>query len=199
MPKNNLLSFFETLEALKKIPRTGWVERGVLDPESVSDHCFRMTVMAFALGDQLGCNANKLMQLSLLHDLHESVCGDLILDYSRLGGTLKGFSPAEKKKREHVAMKKLFARLPAPLRPKWTRLWKEADAGKTREARIIKELDRLEMLLQASEYERVKNYQKPIFDIFSGNDEFIIKDPLLLQLLNQIRKKTKKRAAGKPF
>jgi putative hydrolase of HD superfamily len=55
MKKADLFAFFETLEKLKRTPRTGWVERGVKDPESVSDHSFRMTVMAMALAEELDC------------------------------------------------------------------------------------------------------------------------------------------------
>lgn len=49
------LSFFHAIENLKNTLRTGWVGRGVKNPESVSDHAFRMSVMALVLGPQLKC------------------------------------------------------------------------------------------------------------------------------------------------
>jgi putative hydrolase of HD superfamily len=199
MKKADLFAFFETLEKLKRTPRTGWVERGVKDPESVSDHSFRMTVMAMALAEELDCDTDHLVRLCLVHDLHESVCGDLILDYSRFGGTFKGLSPAEKTRREKRAMTKLFALLPVRLRAEWTRLWNEADAGKTPEARVLKELDRLEMLLQAGEYERKKNFRAPIFDIFYANNEKRVTHPRLRDLLALAVKKTRSSGSAKPF
>jgi 5'-deoxynucleotidase YfbR-like HD superfamily hydrolase len=39
--------FLELIEGLKTTLRRGWVLRGVPDPESVSDHMYRMAIMCF--------------------------------------------------------------------------------------------------------------------------------------------------------
>jgi putative hydrolase of HD superfamily len=43
-----LLEFFHTVERLKLLKRAGWMKAGrdIQDPESVSDHSYRMTIMA---------------------------------------------------------------------------------------------------------------------------------------------------------
>jgi 5'-deoxynucleotidase YfbR-like HD superfamily hydrolase len=43
-----LLEFFHTVERLKLLQRAGWKKPGrdIQDPESVSDHSHRMTIMA---------------------------------------------------------------------------------------------------------------------------------------------------------
>ncbi len=190
---SSLLSFFDTLERLKQIKRTGWIERGVQSPESVADHSFRMTVMALVMADKIECDSEKLVQMCLIHDLHESICGDLILDYSRFDGTFKGVTPGEKKALEHNAMTELFSLLEPAVRSEFTRLWQEADEGVSREAQLVKQLDRLEMLLQASEYEIAQNYQKPIFDVFLEVNRPLIQHPVLKKMLSEIEKKTKKK------
>lgn len=36
---------------LQRVPRTGWVYRKVKEPESVSDHMYRMAVMSLTITD----------------------------------------------------------------------------------------------------------------------------------------------------
>lgn len=42
------LPFLEAIETLKGLKRTGWCRKGVPDPESVSDHMYRMTFFCLA-------------------------------------------------------------------------------------------------------------------------------------------------------
>ena len=42
-------AFLRVIEALKNIPREGWVIRGVESPESICDHMYRMAVMIWML------------------------------------------------------------------------------------------------------------------------------------------------------
>jgi 5'-deoxynucleotidase YfbR-like HD superfamily hydrolase len=49
MIMNTCLPFLHTIERLKNIPRAGWVRKGVRDPESVSDHMYRMAVICMLL------------------------------------------------------------------------------------------------------------------------------------------------------
>ena len=46
----DLINFFTKVGQLKKIKRTGWVLRGVQDPESIADHSFRLALMAWIFG-----------------------------------------------------------------------------------------------------------------------------------------------------
>lgn len=48
----NLLQFLRLVGQLKRVPRTGWVYRNVQKPESVSDHMYRMAVMALVTKDE---------------------------------------------------------------------------------------------------------------------------------------------------
>lgn len=189
MPEN-LLDFFHALENLKNTPRTGWLKVGVSNPESISDHKLRMSVMALVLAPRLKCDSKKLVELCLVHDLHESICGDLILDYSKYYSDVTGLSPQEKKEKERNAMKQLFSMLNNKTRKKLETLWNEFETGKTREAKIARELDKLEMLFQASEYQNAHNFKKTIWEPWLDSNGKSIQHPVLKKLLQELAEKT---------
>ncbi|MBN1941571.1 MAG: HD domain-containing protein, partial [Candidatus Diapherotrites archaeon] len=170
-----------------------WVERGVEKAESVSDHSFRMTVMALALGKKLGCDVNKLVRLCIVHDLQESICGDLILDYSKYDFTAKGLSKEEKTKKETQAFEELKSMLGKKEAKEFEELWNEYEARETKEAKLAKELDILEMLLQAFEYEKAGNFKKPVWSVWLAEAEANqgIKNPVLRGIWGRIKEKAK--------
>ena len=131
---------------LKELPRAGWVREGVPEPESVADHSFRTAVLALALGPELGVDTAKLVQMLVVHDLAESDPG--VGDITPRDGV----PPAEKYRREREAMERLCA--PLPNGAAMLALWSEYEEGQSPEARVAKQLDALEMALQAAEYER---------------------------------------------
>jgi putative hydrolase of HD superfamily len=185
MPEN-LLAFFHLLENLKKTKRTGWIERGVKLPESVSDHSFRLAVMALVFGKKMGCDTEKLAAICLVHDLPEAISGDLVLDWSRFGGAFRGISEEEKKKREAEAEKQLFSGLDSETAEHFDSLWKEFEEEKTREAKIAKQLDKFEMILQAFEYHRAGNFEKEVWPNWLAANEKHIREPVLKKLLLEL-------------
>ncbi|XP_053140752.1 5'-deoxynucleotidase HDDC2 isoform X5 [Hemicordylus capensis] len=62
--------------AMKRVPRTGWVYRKVANPESVSDHMYRMAVMAMVTEDKT-LNKDRCIRLALIHDMAECIVGDI--------------------------------------------------------------------------------------------------------------------------
>ncbi|XP_072264959.1 5'-deoxynucleotidase HDDC2 isoform X3 [Pyxicephalus adspersus] len=72
----NLLQFMKLLGQLKRTPRTGWVYRQVEKPESVSDHMYRMAVIAMLTADNK-LNKDRCIRLALVHDMAESIVGDI--------------------------------------------------------------------------------------------------------------------------
>lgn len=137
-----ILAFLEEAGRLKRVERAGWKKRGVEGPESVAEHTYRTALLAMLLADIEKADTLRAIRMALLHDLPEARTGDL------LPGT------PGKKEAEGKAMRGLLSSLPKGLSEEYRRLWEEYSAGKGKEARIVKEADRLEMLLQALEYER---------------------------------------------
>jgi hypothetical protein len=72
----NYVKFFETIENLKTTKRTGWIRKGVPNPESISDHMYRMAIMSLLVPDS-AIDLNRCCQMSLMHDIGESIVGDI--------------------------------------------------------------------------------------------------------------------------
>lgn len=141
---NNLLQFFVEVGKLKRLPRTGWLRRGIANPETVAEHSFRLAIMALFLAEKLKLNRDRCVQLALIHDVAESQIGDLTPS--------DPITPEQKICMETVAIEKL-SQLIDTKESSLLVLWREYIAQKTLESRFIAQLDKLEMVLQASEYE----------------------------------------------
>ncbi len=139
------LALFYKIGELKKIKRSGWVRCNIPDPESVADHTFRTAFIAMMLGDILKVDALKLMKMALIHDLGEVVVGD-ITPYD-------GIEREEKRRKEEEGLRQLLWDLPNG--NEYMDLWKEYEDQKSDEAMILKNIDKLEMAVQAMEYQEV--------------------------------------------
>lgn len=128
---------------LKETPRAGWALRDVAPAESVADHTFGVTLLAWLLAPEAGVDRARCVELALAHDLAEALVGD-ITPYD-------GVPPEEKRRRESDAIARLAALAGAD---DLAARWAEYDAAATPEARFVKSLDKLETALQADAYER---------------------------------------------
>ncbi|HEX2209635.1 MAG TPA: HD domain-containing protein [Longimicrobium sp.] len=137
-----LLEFLRLAGRLKETARAGWKLRGISEPESVAEHTFRVSLMALVMGRDAGVDRDRCVALALVHDLGECIVGD-ITPHDRV-------TPDEKRRRERDAMLQL-SELAGD--PEILALWEEYDAGASPEARFVRELDKLETVVQASEYE----------------------------------------------
>uniref|UniRef100_A0A8B9XC87 5'-deoxynucleotidase HDDC2 n=1 Tax=Bos mutus grunniens TaxID=30521 RepID=A0A8B9XC87_BOSMU len=116
----NLLQFLRLVGQLKRVPRTGWVYRNVQKPESVSDHMYRMAVMALVTKDE-HLNKDRCVRLALVHDMAECIVGDI--------APADNVPREEKHRREEEAMKQLTQLLPEDLQKELYELWEE-NSGK---------------------------------------------------------------------
>jgi len=153
------LAFFHILERLKTQKRTGWVDNNIPNPESISDHMYRMAVLAMCVSDQ-SLDIAKCVMMAVVHDLAEAQVGDI--------APREGISKAEKRRLETEAMQNFVQEMlhDSPAALKIMSLWTEYEEQTTAEARFVKDLDRFEMAAQALEYERAHNSQtlQPFFD-----------------------------------
>ena len=65
---------------LKEIYRSGWIKAGVEEGETVADHSYGASVIAMALSDMEGLDTERVVKMSLLHDIAESIVGDITPD-----------------------------------------------------------------------------------------------------------------------
>ncbi|HWH08035.1 MAG TPA: HD domain-containing protein [Candidatus Thermoplasmatota archaeon] len=139
------VEFVRRALALKDTPRKGWTRAGVARPESVADHAWGVGLLAIAVADaRPGLDRTRLLELALVHDLAEAVTGDLVPgDYA---------DRAEKLARERDAMESLVEWAPLPLRRRLLDRFEEYATSASEEARLVHELDKLEMAFQADRY-----------------------------------------------
>ena len=75
---SSAIDFLTLTRSLKTTKRTGWVRQGVHNPESISDHMYRMSLMAMISSFSDGTlDTNKCIKLALIHDLAEAKVGDI--------------------------------------------------------------------------------------------------------------------------
>uniref|UniRef100_A0A0K0DB92 5'-deoxynucleotidase HDDC2 n=1 Tax=Angiostrongylus cantonensis TaxID=6313 RepID=A0A0K0DB92_ANGCA len=151
MTVNGVMELLSALDSLKHLKRTGWIKMGVPEPETVACHMYRMAVLAMSLEGQIeGLDVGRTVTMSLVHDLAEAIVGD-ITPYCSV-------STEEKHDLENkacTAIHKIAAYVPvAAVGEQWIEQWKEYEAQETLEAKVVKHLDKFDMVAQAFEYER---------------------------------------------
>jgi putative hydrolase of HD superfamily len=138
--------YFEVCH-LKQLFRQGWLRAGVPERacESVAEHSFGVAILALVVAEELfpELDAGKAVTIALLHDLAEARAGDITVH--------DGVPQAEKERREREAMARMFEGVPNA--PRYVALWEEYEAQSSREAVLVRQLDRLEMALQGAVYE----------------------------------------------
>jgi putative hydrolase of HD superfamily len=150
-----LLEFLLYVGQAKRTFRTGWVLHGVEKVESVADHMYRMAVMSLVLPTVNEESKVRCMKLALVHDLAESVVGDLT--------EFDGIPKSEKHRRESEAMLYLTSLLPADVGREIFSLFNEYADQKTNEANLVKDLDIFDMLLQGNSYVLDFKKTRPLF------------------------------------
>ncbi|KII74349.1 HD domain-containing protein 2 [Thelohanellus kitauei] len=105
--------------------------------------------------------------MALVHDMAESIVGDLT-PQDRI-------SKEEKYTLENNAFQEILTTLGpnSQVRDKIHSLWKEYEEGSTKEAQIVKDIDKFEMIFQAYEYEVDQNRPKQLQEFFDGTKGWI--------------------------
>lgn len=140
------LAFIHILERLKTQKRTGWVNHKIPNPESISDHMYRMAILAM-LSEDPKLDVSKCVMMALVHDIAEAQVGDIT--------PWEGIPKAEKHRLEAEAMHNFVHDMlhNSPAAQRIESLWREYEEGQTEEAKFVKDLDNFELASQALEYE----------------------------------------------
>jgi putative hydrolase of HD superfamily len=157
MDGDALLDLFLEAANLKRVPRAGWFQRGVPHVESVAEHSFGVAFVAMALVDLVNAESDrgsgqelldleKVLVMALLHDLAEVRLTDLPASAVEL------FPGATKSRAEASALGDLLAPLPAAGR--WAALWQEFEDRSSPEGQLVRDADKLEMMVQCLRYEQ---------------------------------------------
>ncbi|MFC6826455.1 HD domain-containing protein [Halopelagius fulvigenes] len=167
--ESDLDALLETY-GLKDERRTGWQLRDVSDPESVAAHSWGVAHLCLCFADRAeGVDPDRAVRLAVLHDAAEARTGDAA---TRADPEAETPDPEEKERRERAAIADLLGPFSADLRD----AWEEYEARETETARFVKDMDLLDMCLQAVVYERDGRYdpdaENPHFGAYDRLDEF---------------------------
>jgi len=173
-----IIEVFYEFNHLKSLYRQGWLRVGIPREhcETVAEHTLGVTLLALFLADEYFPELDKwkLMLMGLLHDFGEIYAGDIVPGKMTL---------EDKHRLERKSVEQVFARLPKG--NDYLAVWEEFEAGQTAEACFMKEIDRLEMGLQASVYEHEKLGDLSVF--FDSTDR-ALKTGQLRDILDALRR-----------
>jgi putative hydrolase of HD superfamily len=157
IPGSVIESLLEAL-ALKDERRTGWQLRGVEEPESVAAHSWGVAYLVVAIGETFeselpGIDLDVALRLAVVHDVAEARTGDVP---TRADPEAAADLPdeADQEAAERRAMADIAGELPGPVLEEW----EEYERRESPEATLVKELDLLDMCLQALHYESTGRY-----------------------------------------
>lgn len=131
---------------LARLPRTGWIQHGVPEPESVAAHTTGVGLVVLALAPRVEppLDVGRALALALVHDAPEALTGDLPRPGSRL------LPAGAKRSAERAAADLLLG----PLSDAAREAYDELEALETREARLVKLCDQLQLGVQLLAYLR---------------------------------------------
>lgn len=162
---------------LKRIYRKGWLNSNIPAEfcESDADHSLGVAFLGLILAQKYAplLNQEKLLKMAIIHELGETVIGDITPDEDY----------PTRKKEEFAAIQKILLNLPDS--EGLIGLYSEFENKSSPEGKFMKEIDSLEMVLQALVYEKEFNFDSQ--DFFTSTQEKI-KDPHLQKLFEQLKK-----------
>lgn len=148
--------FFHMLERLKTTKREGWRRFGIKTGESISDHMYRMAIITMCAPPSLAAKLNipKCTKMALIHDMAEALVGDIT--------PVDGVAKHEKSRREATTMdyftKSLLGKVNGGMTGQEIRaVWQEYEDSETLDSKFVHDVDKIELVLQMVEYERVHN------------------------------------------
>lgn len=176
MESRKLLEVLAVAERLKDATRHCYTSGG--RRESVAEHSWRMTFMAYLVSDEFPeADLTKLLKMCLIHDMGEAFTGDI-----------PAFDKTDSdSKKEAAVLDKWVSGLPELFMTEMKALYREMDERKTLESRIYKALDNLEALIQHNESD-ISTWIPLEYDLQMtyGNDKVQFSE-YLTELRNEVR------------
>lgn len=136
-----LENVIEVLGKLKDLKRSGWLRKEISESESVADHSFGVAFLVLLLAPA-HLNKEKCLKMAVIHDIQEAIVGDMT--------PFDGACLEHKAEKEKAAVSELAQKLDYP---ELITLFEEYEAKETPEAQFVKDIDRIEAVLQAKYYD----------------------------------------------
>ena len=179
-----LLEILHTAERLKDVTRHSYTSGG--RHESVAEHSWRITLMAFLLRDEFPeLDMDKVLRMCLIHDLGECFTGDIPA----------ADKTADDSAREEELLGAWVAQLPQPVRGEMAELYAEMEAPGPQGARVDRCLDKLEAVIQHNE-SPISTWEPLEYDLNrTYANENVAFSPYLTRLRREILRETEEKIA----
>ncbi len=141
---NNEFEFLKLAENLKLEMRHSWLSKN--RQESVAEHCWRLSLMAYRYADQLDqpVDLKRCVLMAIVHDLAEAITGDIPVFDSQTSD-----AKAAKDAAEQTAMLTITKLLGNDTQAEaMLQLWEEYEKQACYESRFVRALDKLEVFIQ---------------------------------------------------
>lgn len=184
MEPRALLDALHVAERLKDETRHCYTSGG--RHESVAEHSWRITLMAYFLRDEFPeADMDKVIRMCLIHDLGECFTGDI-----------PTFAKTRRdEEKEEDLLLAWVASLPEPYRAEMRALYGEMAALETTEAKIYKALDNLEAVIQHNESD-IRTWEDHEYALnLTYAEDKVAFSPYLQSLRGAIREDTEKKIA----
>jgi putative hydrolase of HD superfamily len=160
--EQRLIAFFETIHPLDRIARAGYVVRGVAHPESVAAHSHFVSLLTLLFLEEFPgrFESEKALTMALIHDLSEAKLMDIPMPYA------DAYLKEAKDEAEQAVMEELFA----GFSPKFAQYHREMIEASSPEARLVRGLDKVQLLLKVLFYERERSGY--LEEFWNGADNF---------------------------
>ncbi len=139
------MDLFQALHPLDRVPRAGYLLRGVTEPESVSAHSHAIALLALLFLDEYPgrWDRDTTLAMALVHDLAESQLMDIPMPVA------DAHMRDAKRNAEQAIFEGLFARFPA----RYAELHAAFAEASVPEAKLLRGLDKAQMMIKVSAYE----------------------------------------------
>ncbi len=174
-----IIKFYEKYNELEQIIRTGWIECKIPAErlESVADHTLKVGMLASLITHELNLtdiNLTKLLEMAFIHDLGEINIGDISTTQIK---TVE--DKQEKHQKELAAINEILSILSPEVKNYYLSLWLEFEDQNTKEARLLKQIDKIDAILKSHMYESVYNIEGLFDEFYSYNPNNLLnKEPL---------------------
>jgi len=132
--------------------------KGRIRDQTVAEHLYHTSLYAMIMADlekQMGneVDVEKLLRATLIHDLEESLTGDIIFDFKHSDEKIA----QEIKNLGKKFFEDMVGHLPENISKKYTEIWLNAKNENTIEGKIMHAADRFEALAYAMEERQIGN------------------------------------------
>jgi putative hydrolase of HD superfamily len=144
--EQRVLELFEAIHPLDRVARAGYVLRGVAEPESVSAHSHFVSLMALVFLDEYAgeYDRDKTLAMCLIHDLCEARLMDVPMPAA------DAYLREAKDEAERVVTREMLDGFGG----KYGDYMDEFLAAVTPEGRLVRALDKAQMMIKVLMYER---------------------------------------------